>query len=262
MAKTKRLKTVRAGRLVFGVCYSQAMASDTPKERAAKTKCSSAARQALNFRAAWQKLRLLLCCNFGAGDLWVTVSYPDGFLPPNRKAAKKSMQKYIDRLRDARKELGDVLKYVYNTEELGEDGKPGRLHHHMILNAGAGRNDYEMLNSLWCFGGANVEIRQLGDHELYSDDFLELAQYMCKERNPEAKTYNVGDKCWCSSRNLERPVEVSELVEENVTVTAPPGARILDQDHKSNEFGQYDYIVYLLPKRQEKERRRRRRKNE
>lgn len=262
MARTKRLKTVRAGRLVFGVCYSQPMASDGTKARAAKAKCSSAARQALNFRAAWQKLRLLLCCNFGDGDLWVTLSYPDGFLPPNRKAAKKNVQKYIDRLRENRKAAGEDLKYIYNTEELGEDGKPGRLHHHMIINSGAAHKDFEVINSLWCFGSANVEIRQLGKHELYSDDFLELAQYMCKERNPEAKTYNVGDRCWCGSKNLERPVETSELVEDNVTVTAPPGAKIIDQDHKSNEFGQYDYIVYLLPKAPENEKRKRRRKNE
>ncbi len=258
MAKTKRLKTIKAGRLVFAVCYTQPLSSDGKKAREAKTKCSSAARQALNFRAAWQKLRLLLCCNFNAGDFWVTLSYPDDFLPKNRKAAKIIVQKYIDRLRECRKGQGDILKYVYNTEELGEDGKPGRLHHHLIINSGLIKNDFEMLNALWCFGTANVEIRQLGEHELYSDDFLELAQYMCKERNPEAKTYNVGDKCWCSSRNLKRPEETSELVEDNVTVTAPPGAMILDRDNKCNEFGQFDYIVYLLPERRELERRRRR----
>lgn len=251
MAKSKRLKTVRAGRLVFGVCYSQALISDAPKARAAKTKCSTAARQKLNFRAAWQKLRLLLCCNFGRGDLYITLTYDDAHLPTNRKAAKKSVQGFIDKLRAARKAAGEDLKYVYVTQELLDDGIGRRLHHHMILNAGSARKDYELIRSLWTFGD-NIEILQLGEHSMFTDDFLEIAQYFCRERDPDAKVYNVGDRCWCASRNLARPEVVSEMVDDNVTICAPPGARILDSDHKMNEFGSFDYLVYLLPEQRPK----------
>lgn len=245
MAK-KRLKTITAGRLVFGVCYSQAMAGDSTKARAAKSKCSSLARRALNFRAAWQKLRMLLCANFGRGDLWITLGYDDDHLPATRREAKARMQGFIDKLRAARRRCGEELRYIYNIEELQEDGSR-RLHHHMVLRAGADRRDFELIRSLWTFG-SNIEIRKLGEHELYSDSFLELAQYMCKERNPEAKVYNVGDKCWIGSRNLIRPTEESTLVDDNVTIAAPPGARILDHHSESNEYGSFDYIVYLLPK--------------
>lgn len=241
----KRIKTMRAGRLVVGVCYSQAVAGDSSKARAAKAKCSSLARRAMNFKAAWQKLRLLLCANFGHGDLWITLSYDDAHLPADRREAKKIMQKFVDRLRMARKRSGEPLKYVYNIEELQEDGSR-RLHHHMVLKAGAAREDYELIHSLWSWG-SDIEIQPLQENPMYSDDFLELAQYMCKERDPAAKVYNVGDKCWVSSRNLERPKTESCTVADHVTITAPPGARILDQDHKSNEYGAYDYIVYLLP---------------
>ena len=241
----KRIKTVRAGRLVFGVCYSQATAVDSPKARAAKSKCSTLARRSLNFRAAWQKLRLLLCANIVRGDLWVTLSYDDAHLPPSRKAAMKNMSTFVDRLRAARRQDGEDLLYFYNTEEMMDDGSH-RLHHHMILRAGAARRDYELVRSLWTWGD-NIEIVPLGEHSLYSDDFLELAQYFCKERNPEVKTYNVGAKCWVSSRNLAKPETVSELVSDHVTITAPPGARVLDQDHKQNEYGSFDYLVYLLP---------------
>ena len=241
----KRIKTVRAGRLVFACCYSQALPGEPEKTRAAKNKCSTLARRALNFRAAWQKLRLLLAANFGRGDLWVTLTYDDAHLPDNRREAKKRMQLFLDRLRAARKQAGEDLRYIYNTEELVESSDR-RLHHHLVLNAGTARRDFELIRSLWT-SGENIEIRKLGEHELYADDFLELAQYMCKERNPDAKVYNVGDKCWVSSRNLARPQTESELVGDNVTVTAPPGARILDQDHKQNEYGSFDYIVYLLP---------------
>lgn len=258
MAKSKRMKTVRAGRLVIGVCYSQALASDSPKARAEKTKCSTLARRALNFRAAWQKLRLLLCANFARGDLWITLSYDDAHLPDNRREAKKRVTQFLDRMREAKKKSTELFKYVYVTEELQDDGSR-RLHHHMVMTAGASKQDFELIRSLWTFGD-NIEIRRLGEHELYTDDFLELAQYMCKERNPDAKVYNVGDKCWVGSRNLERPVTESELVDDNVTITAPPGARVLDRDTKQNEYGSYDYIVYLLPLRPPQEARTRSRR--
>lgn len=241
----KRIKTVRGGRLVFGVCYSQAMASDSPKARAAKNKCSTQARKALNFRAAWQKLRLLLAANFGRGDLWITLTYDDEHLPDGRREAKKRMTLFLDRLRAVRKRSGEELRYIYNTEEITEDGSR-RLHHHLVLSAGSARRDYELIRSLWTFGD-NIEIRKLGEDKLCSDDFLELAQYMCKERDPDAKVYNVGDKCWVGSRNLQRPQTESELVDDNMTITAPPGARIIDSHSERNEYGSYDYIVYLLP---------------
>lgn len=262
----KRIKTIRAGRLVFGVCYSQALPGESAKARAAKSKCSTAARRALNFRAAWQKLRLILAANFGRGDLWVTLTYDDAHLPDGRKAAKKRMTLFLDRLRDARRRAGEELRYVYCTEELTDDGGR-RLHHHLVLNAGQARQDYELLRSLWT-DGSNVEIRRLGEHDLFGDDFLELAQYMTKERDPEAKTIAVGDKSWVSSRNLARPVVENETVGDNVTITAPPGARIIDSNNIHNEYGSYDYIVYLLPEdapellRRPKPKPRRRRKTE
>ena len=65
-----RIKTVTAGRLVYAVCYSQPMASDAPAERAAKSRASSAARQKINFRAAWQRLELELAANFSGSACW------------------------------------------------------------------------------------------------------------------------------------------------------------------------------------------------
>ena len=253
--KTKRLKTVRAGRLVFGVCYTQALASDSPKARAAKSKCSTLARRALNFRAAWLKLRLLLCANFRRRDLWVTLTYDNDHLPDNRREAKKRIALFMDRLRAAKKKSGELFRYVYITEEMTDDGGR-RLHHHLVMTAGDAMKDYELIRSLWT-EGSNIEIRTLGEHSMFADDFLELAQYMCKERNPDAKVYNVGDRCWCGSRNLIRPVTESELVDDNVTITAPPGARIIDQDQKRNEYGSFDYIVYLLPEKPPRDKRKR-----
>lgn len=247
MAKTKRLKTVTAGRLVLGVCYTQALASDTPRARAEKTKCSTAARRKMNFRYAYQKLRLELAANFTRRDLYITLTYDDAHLPVNRKTAKKQIAAFFTRLRKARRLAGQELRYVYVTQELQKDGSH-RLHHHIVINS-TGAGDYDLIRSLWP-NGSNIEISPIGETEMYvHDDFLELAQYLLHERNPDAPFISYGDRGWSGSRNLRKPEERSEMVDETVTITAPPGAFVLDTDHKQNEFGCYDYIVYLLPER-------------
>lgn len=75
MAKTKRLKKQTAGRLVRAVCYTQVLATDAPRARAEKARCSSAARKKLNYRFAYQKLQMQLAANFTRRDLYVTLTY-------------------------------------------------------------------------------------------------------------------------------------------------------------------------------------------
>ena len=230
---------------MYGVCYTQAMASDSPRERAEKTRCSSLARQKLNFKAAYKQLQLLLCANFRRRDLYITLGFDDEHLPPGRKEAKKIMAKFMDRLRARRRADGQELKYVYATQDDGSR----RLHFHLVLNAAGGQRDYELIRSLWEWG-SNIEIIQVSDWEQYArDDFLELAQYLLRERNPDApsKVFAVGDKGYVCSRNLAKPVRESRLVDDNVPLTAPPGAEILDRDERQNGYGCYTYISYLLP---------------
>ena len=84
--------------------------------------------------------------------------------------------------------------------------------------------------------------------------------YMVRERNPDAdsKVIAVGDKGYVGSRNLAKPVRESQLVDDNVTITAPPGAVILDRDERQNGYGCYTYISYLLPEPRPEPARRRR----
>lgn len=261
MGKSKRLITVQAGRLVYGVCYTQALSSDNPRARAAKNKCSSAARQKLNFNAAWKKLQLMLAGNFGRRDLYVTFGFDDEHLPQNRKEAKKIIQKFFDRLRAQRRLSDDDLKYIYAIHELQDDGSR-RLHFHMVLNATVGQKDFELIRSLWEWG-SNIEIDYLSDCKYYhNDDFLELSQYLVRERNPDAPLTAVGDKGFVCSRNLNKPVRNSEMVDDCLTLSAPPGAVILDTDTKQNEYGSFAYIMYLLPESAAKKAKPRRKKKE
>lgn len=224
--------TVRAGRLFFGVAYTQARAGDPPRVRAAKSKVTTAARRKINLRLAWQKLMLLLAANFDTSDLFVTLTYDDAHLPATRKAANACLAKYLTLLRRAFRQEGRELKYVYATEHK-DDG--GRWHHHLVIPACA----YETVRSLWT-GGTDIEIGAID-----AWGYEELARYLTKEaREPGAP---VGARSWSCSRNLERPVRESQMVEEYVTLAPPPGASVLGRDSMVNEWGSYEYLCCLLP---------------
>lgn len=236
MAHNKRLTTVTAGRLVSAVIYDQAMPSDPQRVRAAKTKISSEARQRLNRRQSWQKCEAVLAANFDAGDLWVTLTYDDAHLPDTWAGAQRCIADFFRRLRRLRQQRGEELRYVKNIEDMTKHGEPTRYHHHLVIN-GTGE-DYNDIRRCWPYG-VNVEIEPfLSDGETYED----VARYLTKQRPP------VGSQSWTPSRNLKRPVRESVMVPDNLTVSPPNGARVLDGPHTiSNAWGSYTYVRYLLP---------------
>lgn len=236
----KRLKTITAGRLVSGVCYTVATRQDPETARTAKQRMSTEAQERINLRRAWQKLEMLLAANFGPGDLHVVLTYEDDHLPKDRGAAVKLLRKLLGLLRRHRKARGQILKYIYVTEQLSAEG--GRLHHHLILN-GTG-TDLEVLRSLWPHG--QVELERLDTWQGYEA----LAKYLTKEPR-EVGRAQAGAKAWTSSMGLAKPKVVSESVPDNVTIAAPAGAIILDRREEHNEFGDYLYLKYLLPNRKE-----------
>lgn len=236
---------------MYAVCYSQATAADDKPERQAKQKLSSAARQRLNFRASWQKLELTLAANFDWRDWWVTFTYDDEHLPADRDAAIGEMGKFFRALRGQRKPRGQELRYVYNVEEMpDEPGGSRRLHHHAAITCAG--DPAEVLQALWGRGQVHVEPLLDGPN----DSFEARARYMVKERQPGALGRKTGLRAWIPSRNLVKPETESELVPETVTITAPPGAYILDRHGEQNCYGSYSYIKYLLPEPRRKGRRR------
>ena len=118
----KRRKVIRAGRLVYAAVYSTVHPSDSPEARAAKTKCSSAARQRMNMKYAWQKLELLLASNFTPRDLVVTLTCDDDHLPDDRDGAVEKIKRFWVQLRKARRLAGQSLRYstlsMYKTSQL------------------------------------------------------------------------------------------------------------------------------------------------
>ena len=238
----KRLKKITAGRLVRSVVYTVPRRTDQPAPRAARQRISSAAQARLNVRTSRDKLELLLACNFGDGDIWLTLTYDDEHLPPNRNEARKVLQKFIRQLRAVRKKRGRDIHYVYCTQQVLDDGTQ-RLHHHMILNS-TGPEDFDDIRGLW-ISGRNIKI----DHLSGDDDITDKATYMCHEPIDHGKP-KVGEQMWTPSRNLNRPVEETIDVPDDVTLQAPAGAITVENDSLKNEYGDFAFIKYWLPKNQ------------
>lgn len=232
MAKRKR--TIRAGNLVKTVIYTVPHPRDPDHVRAAKSRATTAAQRALNYRTAQGKLEMLLAANFGPQDLFCTLTYDDAHLPTTHASAKARIQSFIRTLRSARRKHGSELKYVYVTE--GRHGDK-RYHHHIVINA-SGLNDLEAICSLWTYGEI-VEIERIGTHE-----YIDIARYITKE---SAEGKPVGAQMWTPSRNLEKPTVESCYVQDNETITPPPGAFILEKEERVNEFGGFLYLKYRLP---------------
>ena len=208
-----------AGRLVVVGCYTIPTPRSTERERKALREISSAAQMTINANRSWQRLELLLAANFGRRDLHVVLTYDDEHLPANRQAAVKRVRKMLPQLRAVRKSRGQELKYIYVTEQLSSEG--GRLHHHLIIN-GTGA-DLDVLRSLWPYGEGELE--------------------------PE-----VGARNWAASLGLKKPKVESEIVKDNLTVAAPPGAVILSAPPPvRNEFGEFVVLKYYLPIRKKEE---------
>lgn len=231
----KRRKTIRAGRLVLTCAYTMIHPSDRPYVRREKRKCSSAARQRMNLKRSAQKLELALAANFGSGDLVLSLDYHDGALPETRPEAVKLLKKFLRQLRDYRRRRGGDLKYIYVTEGLHGDK---RVHHHLVIN-GTGA-DLEILRSLWPHGSVDLAPLSL------RDGYFALAEYLTKEPRNGNRTLN-GERCWVPSLNLDKPQVESCMIPDDLTLSVPPGAVVLDRDSAQNEYGEFIYLKYLLP---------------
>lgn len=230
----KRKKIIRAGRLVKTVVYTVPQPRDSEHVRAAKSRITSAAQRALNFRTAQGRLEMLLAVNFGPADLFCTLTYRNEDLPGRLAAAKDRVREFIKLLRQQRKREGSVLKYVYVTE-----GKHGdkRYHHHLVINA-TGPADLETICSLWRYGDV-VDVERIDDRQ-----YIDVARYITKEA---AEDKPVGAQMWTRSRNLEKPTVETTWIDDNETIQPPPGAFVLEKEEKQNEFGSFFYLKYQLP---------------
>ena len=248
----KKLKHIRAGLVNYDYLVAVAGREDSLRVRAAKQAASTAAQQYMNLKNSWRELELKLAANFAARDYVVTLTYDDDHLPPDKQAAGREFQKFIRKLRAARRRRMDTLCYVFVTEGfhrkaassfLLEDGhlEDCRIHHHAVFSR-AGPGDYDELRSLW-HGGGYIRIEPLDVHY-----YRELAKYMTKEAREFGRP-KVGERTWRASRNLKSyEVEYTDIPSDSMTLAPPFGAVDYESFGEANPYGYAMFVGarYLL----------------
>lgn len=232
MAKIFRKEV--AGNLVRACCFTMPLPRDTALERAEKQKMTSAARARMNVKTSWEKCRLTAAANFGAGDLFVSLTYDESSLPAHREEATSKMAGFLRQLRAAYKRAdAQELKYLYVTEHKHGEG---RWHHHAFIsgNSRAG----ELIRSLWTYG--LVDIKPVDPLQL-----VDLAKYFCKESVDERR--KVGKRLWTPSKNLSKPKIERQYVSDDFTLTVPPGGYLIENPSSRNNYGEFSYLEYWQP---------------
>lgn len=248
--KRKR-KTVIAGPLVKIVEYTPPLPRDDQQARSAKHRATTEARKALNHRTAQGKLEAKLATNFSSRDYFITFTYRPGEEPATRKEAAKHKARYMRSLRDARSRRGQPLRWIMALEN--KHGA-GRYHFHAVINAVGGftgpgaQIDREEIISLWTHGEAHIEQLFNPVHDSGEDfnTWLQVARYMTKER-PEGgpDTTPNGAQLYSCSRNLKKPIVITEWIEAGERVAIPAGAVAIERTESETEFSTFNYYKYM-----------------
>ena len=136
-----------------------------------------------NERESALSLARFLNCNYRGGDLFLTLKYADGRLPPDRAAARRDLRNFIRRLARAyRKATGRTLIWAAVTaDRSSKTGEEVRLHHHVVLY----QMDYDVIAANW--PAEEFSCRHLDD----SGDYTAVARYMVRNAG-----YGRGEQCW------------------------------------------------------------------
>lgn len=173
------------------------------KKRAPRSRPTDMRHQRYNDKCSWKELERVMADNFGQGDLLVTLTYSEIWLPHNKAAAREYIRSFLRKLRNVRRQQGDELLFVYTTEGLhrgcaddrfGRDSalEDQRIHHHAVINGG----DIEKMRDLWEYGDLRADLLEVNRYQ-------ELARYFTKEAREEGRK-KLGERAWCCSRNLRR----------------------------------------------------------
>lgn len=178
--------------------------------RGKKHNVSTPTQAALNTKNAVRYLNQLCKTNFTNKDYHLTLTYD---IPPeNLEEAEKEFKNYIRRVNHRRKTKGlQNVKYICVTEITNN----GRIHHHVIIEGGLGRDETETIwskerinwrlydkeaaegkseyaDSIKLIGYANTKRLQFDNKGIEA-----LAKYLSKE--PQGK------RRWKQSKNLIKP---------------------------------------------------------
>ena len=184
----QKTRTVRSGSLVEVECYPVYQGSY--RRELSRVHPTPKAVRAVNDRNARKRFERLAEENFRVGkDYAITLTYENA--PEDRRTCDRDLRNYLNRVNRRREKFG-----LPKARCMGvlETGKKGRLHHHLLIEGGLGRDEMEML---WGLGYANCDRIQVGRGGLTA-----LSKYMTKGFSNVRET---GRHRYFYTRNLREP---------------------------------------------------------
>lgn len=196
--------------------------------RGKNQKPSSQVQKDRNYKNSKNQMDRLACENFYFGDLLITLSYADQFLPKTYEEAERERKNYIRRLLYNLKKQGvktKNIKYMGRTE-----GKDQRWNHHIMIS----NCNLELIEQLWGRGWVNMKRLHI------DNDFKGLTNYISKEEKEPQK------RRWFQSRNLEQPkVDPPKIVSYSYDLKTPKGYVKVDSQIYATEYGYSEYAKYI-----------------
>lgn len=223
-------RTVEVRRVMMSVRQGD----DQPRRRGMRVRGKTSLRKILaNEREAVKNLARLINCNFAAGDMWLTLTYPEDYLPESPEAADREFSKVLRKLRDlVKKETGKNPLYISSPpcDTNPKTGERTRLHYHLVMPAVA----YEQVIKLW--PREDVTYRRLDGR----GDYTGIARYICGQTGRVT-----GKKRWRSSRGLKKPVYTEPVpVRRSERVYIPRNASLKEKsDLLDSETGMSSLYV-------------------
>ena len=156
----------------------------------AKSNVTREAQLKQNEKNATKKFRRYVNTNFTTEDLSITLTFRGEPLDESR--AWQDLKNYMARIRRYRRRHGLCeLKWIAVMETTGPEGKPTRIHFHVIMSG----MDRDAAEELWGKGYANTRRLQADEY-----GFTALSMYMTKQAVRQK-----WQRRWRSSRNLQPP---------------------------------------------------------
>lgn len=184
-----KTRTVKAGELTEVEIYPVYQGAYLRQLR--KTRATTQAQKAVNDRNARKRFERLASVNFRTGiDYALTLTY-EGEAPADCGKCDRDVRNYLKRVNRARKKNGLPAARCI---AVFETGKNGRLHHHLLIEAGLDRDTMERL---WGMGYANCDRIQAGKGGLAA-----ITRYMTKGFDTKRDT---GRHRYFYTRNLRQP---------------------------------------------------------
>lgn len=147
--------------------------------------------RALNEQRSLRYFQLTARGNFKAGDLHLSLTYFPGREPDVETGDRQVHNFLLSLRRRCRRQGLPEIKWLLVRCVTEKDGRPTRIHHHLLLSCSLDRNTIE---SCWKHGMANTK---LITDEWQGDGVARVARYLSHQ--------TAGRKSWTGSRNLVKP---------------------------------------------------------